>query len=137
MLRPRIKFISVDEFSVKLVGSVINCFMLYFCIRSFILLLTLSMFMLKSPRTLISYVGAISHVDTFINGGKIVCITVRGSVKPSDEDFFLTVFESQPTQPLDQGFPGQFEILYDKIGLFSVFLLFFFFFFVFFFIFNF
>ena len=76
---------SVDECSVKFVGSVINCFMLYSCIRTFILLLlTLSMFMLKY----ISYVGAKCHVDTFINGGKIVCVTVRGSVKPSDEDWF-------------------------------------------------
>ena len=30
VLRTRIKSISVDECSVKFVGSVINCFMLYF-----------------------------------------------------------------------------------------------------------
>ena len=36
----------------------------------------------------ILYVGAACHVDTFINGGEIVCVTVRGSVKPSDEDCF-------------------------------------------------
>ena len=33
-------------------------------------------------------VGAVCHVDTFINGGKIVCVTVRGSVKHSDGDCF-------------------------------------------------
>ena len=33
------KSVSVDECSVKFVGSVINCFRLYYCIRPFILLL--------------------------------------------------------------------------------------------------
>ena len=55
MLRTRIKSISVDECSVKFVGSVISCFMLYSYIRSFILLLlALNIFMLKSPSTMIS-----------------------------------------------------------------------------------
>ena len=88
MLRTRIRSISVDECSVKFVGSVINCFMLYSCIKSFILLLlTLSMSrkIVKIEYFDISYVGAVCHVVTFINGDKIVCLTVRGSVKPSDE----------------------------------------------------
>ena len=53
--------------------------------------------MLKSPSTIISrYVGAVCHVDTFINGGKIVCATVRGSVKTSDEDCFGPCLDLNP-----------------------------------------
>ena len=88
MLRTRIKSISVDESSVKFVGSVINCFMLYSCIGSFILLLlTLSMFMLKSPSTMISRISVL-HAMSILLLMKVKYLTVRGSVKPSDEDCF-------------------------------------------------
>ena len=105
-----ISAISVDECSGRFVGSLINCFMLYSCIRSLILLLlTLSMFMLKSPRTMLS---RICHVDTFIPfhffGVKIICVTVRGVCKTLRRGLFWTLFDSQLTQPPYQEFPGQF-----------------------------
>ena len=97
MLRTRIKSISVDECSVKFVGSVINCFMLYFCIRSFILLLTLSMFMLKSPRTLISRMSVPFAMSILsLMEVKLSALLFGGLLNPPTRTFFLLCLNLNP-----------------------------------------